>query len=85
MIFHHGGASEKSALDVAEVLSCQGYRGKAKTRRQISEAHEESAESSMNENIVSWDGPNDPANLLNFSGGKKAGIIGTVGITTLIT
>lgn len=38
-----------------------------------------------NPNIVDWDGPDDPANPLNWSAKKKWGIIGSIGVVTLIT
>lgn len=34
---------------------------------------------------TSWDGPNDPANPMNWSNWRKAGIISTIALLTLIT
>ncbi|KAI8936028.1 hypothetical protein NX059_007530 [Plenodomus lindquistii] len=36
-------------------------------------------------NIVDWEGPSDPANPQNWTQGKKWGIVGAIGATTLIT
>jgi hypothetical protein len=35
--------------------------------------------------MTSWDGPNDPANPMNWSNWRKAGIISTIALLTLIT
>lgn len=38
-----------------------------------------------NPNIVDWDGPNDPANPMNWSSGKKVAAIGVVSVITTIS
>ena len=36
-------------------------------------------------NIVDWDGPDDPANPMNWSSGKKVAAIGIVSLITMLS
>lgn len=43
------------------------------------------ADSDRDPNIVTWDGPNDPANPMNWSEGLKWGIVAVIAAITFIT
>lgn len=43
------------------------------------------ADSDQDPNIVTWDGPNDPANPMNWSEGWKWGIVAVIAAITFIT
>jgi len=83
--------SNAGILSEKELVEVQAANGAAKlssgdSSKDIKDVEANAVElEPVDKNVVWWDGPNDPQNPMNWSGGRKAGIVAIVSAVTFVT